>query len=235
MPEVLLPNYKKIAKENKKEEPADITDKEVEDFILRIRKERAHDDLHESGSTHDDHNPENISEEKLPPLTDESVAKIGAFKTVAEFKEKVKENLTEDKTHRLKEKNRLQIIDAIIKETKVSVPIVLIEIEIENMLARFKSDLQNMGMNFDEYIKKVGKTEESIRNEMKGDAKKRAIIQLVVHHIAKKENITANKEKLEAEVKKVVEAYKDADEAYVRQYFDNILTNEEVFTFLENQ
>ena len=76
MPEVLLPNYKKIAKENKKEEPADVTDKEVEDFILRIRKERAHHDLHESGSTHDDHNPENITEEKLPPLTDEAVAKI---------------------------------------------------------------------------------------------------------------------------------------------------------------
>jgi trigger factor len=235
MPEVTLPDYKKIAKANNTKEDVSVSDEEINTFIDRIRKDRAHHEMHEKGIAHEDHDSSKITDESLPSLTDELVSKWGDFKTVDEFKTKVTENLKADKETRVKEKNRLQIIEAIIKESKVEVPSVLVEIEIENMLARFKSDLQNMGIQYDQYLKQIGKTEQSVRDEMKSDAEKRAVLQLVVHDIAQAEKITADAKALEDEVQKVLTAYSDADETHVRQYLQSVLTNEAVFVFLEKQ
>jgi FKBP-type peptidyl-prolyl cis-trans isomerase (trigger factor) len=235
MPEMTLPDYKKIAKQNSKEAEIEVTEKEVEDALLQVRKMRAHQEMHEKGIEHDDHNPQNIKEEDLPELTDELAKTFGPFETVDALKKAVKENLETDKKRQEQEKVRIAIVEKIVEETKAEIPDMLIEIETENMLGRLRADLERFGSKFEDYLKNLGKNEEEMRKEWRAEAEKRAKLQLVIEKIAEKEDIQADKELVDSEVKKVAEAYPDTNEVRARQYIEATLRNEEVFKFLESQ
>jgi FKBP-type peptidyl-prolyl cis-trans isomerase (trigger factor) len=235
MPELTLPDYKAIAKKESAKEDISVTDKEVEDSLLQVRQMRAHQKMHEDGVEHDDHDPKNIKEEDLPELTDEAAKTFGPFETVDALKKAVRENLEQDKENKLREKNRIAILEKVIDETKGDIPDMLIEIETENMFARLKNDLQQFGSNFEDYLKNIGKSEADLRAEWRKEAERRAKLQLVIEEIAKKEEITADKEAVDAEVKKVSEAYPETNEIRARQYIEVTMRNEEVFKFLEKQ
>jgi trigger factor len=128
MPEMTLPDYKKIAKENSKEAEVKVSEKEIEDALLQVRKMRAHQEMHEKGIEHDDHNPQNIKEEDLPELTDEIAKTFGPFETVEALKKAVKENLETDKKRQEQEKVRIAIVEKIVEETKAEIPDILVEI-----------------------------------------------------------------------------------------------------------
>lgn len=234
IPEIALPDYKKIAKEKRVTEPTEVSEKDVDDFVLKIRKDRAHRKMHEDGHEHENHNSENIADSELPVLTDDLVKEFGDFKNIDDFKEKIKENLKRDKEAELKEKNRVAIVEEIIKETKTEVPALLIETELENMLARLKGDLTNFQIKFEDYLKQINKSEIELREDWKEDAKKRAVLQLVVGEIAKVEKLKLDENKIAEEIKKIKESYKDVNENHARSYLENIFWNEEVMKFLEN-
>lgn len=235
IPEVTLPDYKKIAKEvNSKTEEVSLTEEEFNKFILQIKRAKAHDDFHKANPDIKGHDHEEIKDENLPELDLEYIKTLGDFKDMADFEAKIKEDILNDKKWRAKEKSRIELIEAIEKETKIDVPEILIQSEIEKIIARMKSDVERMGLKYEDYLQSLGKNIENIREEFKGDAEKRAKVQMLVGEIAKKEELKADKEKLEEEVKKVLESYKDADENNARMYIESVLINEEVFKFLEN-
>lgn len=225
LPEIVLPDYKKIAKEamSSKEDVA-VSDEEVEAAIKNIQKMKAQ----EGGQ-------KEVKDEDLPELDEEYLKKLGDFKSVDDLKIKIKENMSLEKTTRANDKKRLSMIETLAEKTKLDVPEVLISAEVEKIEHRIKHDLEHMGMKYDDYLKHLNKTEEDLRRDWQADAEKRAKIELIVGEIAKKENLSAPKEKVEEELKKVLEAYKDANPENARYYIENVLTNEEVFKFLESQ
>lgn len=150
-------------------------------------------------------------------------------------KEKIKENLTLEKTAKQKDKRRLEIVDAIAKETKVELPNVLIESEIDKMLAEMRGQIEQMGLKFEEYLKHLKKEEKDLRTEWRADAERRVKTALVLGKIAETEKIGAPDTEVEAEVKHLQQHYKDAPEERLRTYVVNILINEYVFRFLEEQ
>jgi FKBP-type peptidyl-prolyl cis-trans isomerase (trigger factor) len=234
MPEIKLPDYKKIAKGEQAPEEVEITDKEVDEALLQIRKARAHQELHNKGVEHTDHNPENIKESDLPELTDDQAKTFGPFKAIEDLKKAIKENLQQDKNKQEREKVRVAILEKIIEETDTDIPDLLIEIETENMLSRLIHDLERMGSKMEDYLKNIKKTEVELRKEWRTEAAKRAKLQLVVEKIAGEEKIIADKESVDAEIKKVKDAYPDTNEARVRQYVEISFRNEKVFQYLED-
>jgi FKBP-type peptidyl-prolyl cis-trans isomerase (trigger factor) len=228
-PKMKLPDYKKLAKEAGKKEkgPIKVEEKEVEEAIIRIRKYLA---------TVEGKKPEELNDEKnLPELTDETVKKFGDFKTFADFKEKVKSDILEDKNLKAKEKNRIGIMDKIIKETEGVIPEVLIQYEIERMKDEFKYDIERMGLKMENYLKDAKKTEADLEKEWKEPAIKRIKAEIVLREIAIAENITADKEQVEHEVNHMLQHHKDADKQRVESYVNDALRKEKVLSFLEEQ
>jgi FKBP-type peptidyl-prolyl cis-trans isomerase (trigger factor) len=233
MPEVELPDYKKIAKEeNSVEEKAEeVSEKQVEETIEQIRKMYAeHTHTHKPGEEHKED-----EELPLPELNDELVKKLGDFKDVADFKIKLKENIAKEKEVKAKDKKRLQIIEKILEKTKISMPKVLVENELDKMEGQMKSDIAQMGLQPEDYLKHIKKTWEELKKEWTPDAEKRAKTQIIIQNIALKEKIEPKKEDLEKEVKFLTEQYKTADPERIKAYVEMILVNEEVIKFLENQ
>jgi trigger factor len=238
MPELVLPSYKKLADEAMKKEPPveEVTEEEIEKTIMEIRKSRKaheHDTEHEHGDH--EHSHDHIKEEDLAPFDDAYVATLGDFKTVEEFRTKLKENMAAEKTHQANEKKRVAIIESIVAETKGDIPSMLVDAELDKMIHRFKGDISNMGLTFEDYMKHLGKTEDDMKADWKNDAEKRVKVQLIVGEISKKEHLLPSPEEINAEVLKLMMRYPDADETNAKMYMESVLINEKVFAFLENK
>jgi trigger factor len=172
---------------------------------------------------------------EVQELNNEFIKKLGDFESVSDFKAKLKENIFKEKERHAKEKIRVEIVNKIIHEAVIVLPNILIESELEKMLAQFKDDIAKMNLSFKEYLEKIKKSEDDLRREWGADADKRAKLQLVLNEIAKKENIVVPKEDIQKEVKHLLKHYKGADAKNAELYITSVLTNEKVFKFLENQ
>ena len=235
MPVVTLPDYKKIAKEKNTPVEVTVTDTEVDATIMQIRTSRARVTPHEHKEGEEHSHDETVSEENLPVLDDEFVKSLGMFENVEDFKTKVRENIKLEKEHTEHEKNRLAIMEAIMADTTAEIPELLIDAELDKMLFRMKSDITNMGLQFEDYLKHMGKEESVMRTEFHDDAKKRVMMELILDTIGTKENIEPDAEKVEKDVTALMNMYKEADPARTRAYVEHMTRTEQVFAFLENQ
>lgn len=236
VPEVKLGDYKKIAQEEmaKKEEKVEISEKELEDAILRIRKSRADHSGHDHEKmTHEEH--EKAIEASLPELNDVFVTSLGGFKDVADFKEKIKSSLHEDKKERNHEKRRIVISDKLIETSTIEIPDILVESELRRIEAQFNDDITQMGVTIEDYLKHAKKSIEDLRKDWKPSAEKKAKLQLILNKIATEEKIVVDQKDIEVEVNHIVEHYKDADRERAAVYAETVLMNEKVFKFLEEQ
>ncbi len=249
LPEIKLADYKKSAKDviskiTDKEKNVEVTDKDMESTIMDIRKSRApkkhitEPHVHKAGEEHShDDLPAQTGEPtaaELPEFNDAFVQAIGPFKDVADFKTKLKENIKLEKQNQAREKTRLKIIEKIIDESTLDIPEILVEIELDKILYRMESDITQMGLKFEDYLKHLNKTKEVLRSEFRTEGEKKAKLALILNEIAKVEKIVADEAQVEKEVAHILEHYKDADPERARMHAENVLTNEKIFAFLEN-
>ncbi len=233
IPEIKLPNYKKIAAaENKTPaDPSDATDKEVEETIEEIRKNYAlRNHTHSAGEEHK-------AEEKLdlPEVNIEWVKKLGAFETVEDFKSKIKDGIKKEKEFKAKDKRRLAILDKILADTTVTLPKILVENELKKMQAQFEDDIARADLKVEDYLSHLKKTKEDLAREWTPDAEKRAKVQLVITQISLEEKIEADPEIIKTETANLLKMYKDATADRTRAYVEMMLTNEKVLAWLESQ
>lgn len=236
-PTITLPDYKKIAaKLNAKKETAQVTDKDVDDVLLRLKRERAKIERIEKGEEAEDaaKTANDLPESELPELDDVFVKGLG-YEGISDFTVKLRANIQKDKEAQVREKHRLQIIEAVGAETKAAIPHTLIDHEVHKMEAQFESDLQQAGMSLDQYLAHIKKTHDDLHKEWHEPAEKRAKMELTLAEIAHKESIKADQEEVQKYVAHTLKTHKDAPEERVREYYDHMLRNEAVLRFLEEQ
>ena len=259
MPEVKLADYKNIAKEinltisekgkdkNKdqtvSEEGPNLTSQELENVILDIRKSRAQkkniaeissEKFLDKSDFPDLPDKSDFPETSLPEFTDEFVRTLGPFENVEDFKEKLKINLKLEKENQLRSEIRLKIIEKIINNSEIDLPEILVKTELEKILHNMEADITKMGMNFQEYLKNINKTTEDLKKEFRKDAEKKAKFNLILYKISELEKIIPDQEKVNKEVEAILKNYPNADRNHAILYVQEILTNEQVFLFLEN-
>ena len=237
MPEVKLTDYKKIARKENSNETASsgVTDVEINEVIKNIQQTIAHQKVHEEAGGGEKHNHREITDADLPEVNDDFAQMIGGFKNVADMKEKIKENIGVEKKIKEKDKKRTEILEEIMKNSTIDLPKIIIDGEMEKMLAQFKDDISKSGVAYEEYLKHIKKTEGDLKKEWKEVAVKRAKSQVILNTIAKDEGIAPKEEEIKKEMENILTHYKDAERFRVRMYVETFLTNELVFQFLESQ
>jgi len=240
LPQIKLPDYKNIAKKvisgiTDKEKDTAVSDEDVENTIMDIRKSRAPKvHMKEGGKENKKDKKEELPEE-LPVFDDAFVQALGPFKDVEDFKTKLRENIKLEKENQTKERTRLKVIDKIIDDTSIEVPEILVQVELDKILYKMESDISQMGLKFEDYLKHLNKTRENLRGDFRMDGEKKAKLALILNEIAKVEKITAEPELVAKEVAHILEHYKDADPERAQMHAENVLTNEKIFKFLESQ
>ncbi len=224
-PTVDLPDYRGLAKKVPADNDAEpeISEKELTDAIGRIRSQFAQTEKE----------GEKTTATADTPLSDEEVKRWGDFADVSDFKTKLTAAMRDDKQRERKEKRRIAIADKILDQTSVELPRILVEHEMDTLMARLEADLKTMGGSIAEYAKNIKKTETEVRENMRPAAEKKAKLQLVLNEIAKVEKIKIKTEDLEKELAHLRAHHPDAHEESLRIYAVSMLGNEKVFEFLE--
>lgn len=224
VPELELPDYKKIASGVSKQEVA-VEDTEVDSALEWIKNSRKQEG------------------EDAPELNDEFAKTLGNFEGMDEVKASIKEGLQEEKKQKEVQRMRQEILDKIAEQTKGDVPEVLVERERQGMMENVKKGVkEQLGMEFPEYLEKVNKTEEQLQEEFADQAEKRVKASLVLREIAKKEEVQVTDEELQQGMQQILSQYPDAekakesiDEAQLRSYAQGVLENEKTLQVLESQ
>jgi len=235
IPEMTLPDYKKIAKDVlAKADPkeSEVTEKDIEEAILRIRKAHASHDGHDHEKmTREEH--EKAIMDTLPELTDEFVQRVGEFTDVADFKKKIGEVLVQTKKDEAHDKRRARIADAISEKTEVELPEIMVESELGRIEAQFQNDVEKMGAKMEDYLKHAKKTMGDVHKEWRPYAEKKVKLQLILNSIAQTENLKPDQKEIDEEVSHIMNHYKNADRESATVYAETVLMNEKVFKFLE--
>lgn len=220
-PAVELPkDWKSIGKEVQLEAAEPATQEEVNKTIEDLRQSRRAPSAEGA-------------EGALPELTDEFAKSLGAFETVAALREQISKGIGDKKARQARDKRRGKIIEALLEKSTLQVPPIFIESELQKILAQMSEDIGRLGMSMDDYLKRMQKTEEDIKNEFRDQARKRAKLQLLLNKIAEEEKVVANEEAVEDEIKHALEHFPDAKPDLVRIHIETVLRNEQVLKLLE--
>ncbi|OGI25117.1 MAG: trigger factor [Candidatus Moranbacteria bacterium RBG_13_45_13] len=182
-----------------------------------------------------------VQEKILPEINDEFARNLGSFESLEKLKSSIKEGLEMEQKKKNEEKRRGEILEKIIADCQVEIPDVLLENELEKMIAEFEHNISAMGMKLDDYLVSIKKTREEIRNGWKENAKKRVKSALALQEIAKLENLNPESSEIKEELNRTLSYFKNqgdmeknVDMERLYSYIKGVLTNEKVFNFLES-
>lgn len=181
-----------------------------------------------------------VQEKIIPELNDESVKSLGNFSSVEDLKKNIRDGLTQEKEAREKQKIRSAIVEGIAAPLKTEIPEVLLTSELAKMLHELKNGIENMQMDWADYLLHIKKSEEDLKKEWRGEAEKRVKAALVLRAMAREEKIEPSEEEVKIAADQYLTRFEDAEEARksidpdeLKEYTKGVLRNEKVFEFLE--
>ncbi len=148
-----------------------------------------------------------IKKKELPELDDEFAKDVSEFDTLEELKSSIKERLETSAKQKEKYETEENAVKAVCEDVKVDIPAGMIEAEIDNTIRDFKQRLSYQGLNFEQYLKMLGKTEEEMRKEYEPQAIEAIKSRLVLEAIIKAEKIKATQKEIDAKMKEMAESY----------------------------
>lgn len=156
-----------------------------------------------------------VNEVVKPKEDDELAKKCGNFKNMDELRADIKKNLEAQNEHRVSEKYRDDLVNELVKVSKVSAP----EILINDQLRFIKDDLNRNaathGMTFEQYLERTGQTAEDWEKQAHELAEARVKASLVLQILAREEKIMASDEEVEAKISELKDVYQKSKEALV--------------------
>jgi len=160
-----------------------------------------------------------IKRPQLPELNDDFVQELTEeFSTLEEFKADVEQKLKTSLEHRQKVALESKIIEKAAENSKVDVPEVLIERELEASLAEFEYYLRMQGLDLERYGELLEGGLEELKKERRVDATKHARANLVLDAIIKQEGITASEEEIEKQIREIADR-QEVDVAGIKEQF----------------
>ena len=148
-----------------------------------------------------------VREKHLPKLDDEFAKEVSEFNTLDELKADIKGKIEETKKASLEREYEDALITAVIENSKMEVPGVMVEKEIDNMVRDLENRLKYQGLSLEQYMQFTGSTEEKMRAYMKENADKKVKADLVLEAIAKAEKIEATEEEVKEKATEIAKMY----------------------------
>jgi len=147
-----------------------------------------------------------IKQQQLPKLNKEFARLVNPeFKTLASLRKQVSANLRLMAEERARREFEERITEAVVDISQVEFPPVLIEMEIDQLFDQQARRLQTSGRGLEEYLSRVNKTEEELREELRPLATKRVSRSLVLGRVAEEEKIEVGDSEISAELENMVQ------------------------------
>ena len=178
-----------------------------------------------------------IKKKELPELDDEFAKDVSEFDTLADLKKSIKEKLEKNNEQRAKYETEDAAMKAVCEDAKLDIPSGMIEIEIDNMLKDFEQRLAYQGLNVEQYLKMIGKTEEEMRKEYEPQAIDAIKSRLVLEAIINAEKIEASEDEIKSKMEEMAKNYgKKVEELSenenLKKYLEEGIKSEKALEFI---
>lgn len=168
-----------------------------------------------------------IKSKQLPEINDEMAQSAGEFKTLAELKQKIEQDIRAGKERDIEVKYERDLLDELVKQNKLEFSEGLVKRRAEKMIENAARDLKARG-GADDKIKEM---QDKMKADFEKEARRQIHIAFLLEEIASKENITVTDEDLKVRyAKTAAEVQQPAD--VVEKYY---ASNEEALDSLRDQ
>ena len=145
--------------------------------------------------------------EELPALDDEFAKDVSEFDTLDEYKADIKEKISQRKRKESEAEYESAVCDALIALLVAEIPEPMFAQETENYVRDYDNRLRMQGLDLNTYFQYTGLTLDSLRAELRPQAEKQVKLRLALEKIAVLENLTISEEEIDAEYKRISDAY----------------------------
>lgn len=148
-----------------------------------------------------------------PEFTEEFIEKLRGQKLdLAGFKKLIKTELTETKQQNTKLEEENQLIDELLKVTKISIWPKLIENQIEKLFKEIKENMSGQGIKIDKYLESLKLTEEEYKKQhISANAKRRVEWELILNKLMELEKTEVSDKELKDEIETIKKAYQNEE------------------------
>lgn len=150
-----------------------------------------------------------VKVKKLPEVNDDFAQDINApgVENVEQLNKMIEDRLLNSKKKTANETAESALMDALVANTEVQLPDVMVEEEVQNQVNQLAQQIQQYGMSLDAYLKMIGQTQETLKKGYHDNAVKTVTLRLALEAVAKAENLTANEEEIEKEYSDIASQY----------------------------
>jgi len=178
-----------------------------------------------------------IKEKQTPEVNDDFAKDVSEFETLEELKKSIVERLEDDNKNKAKYETEEAAINAVVEAAEVDIPDGMVELEVEDMIKQLEQRLSYQGMNLDNYLMMVGKTQGEFKKEYEPKAIESIKTRLVLDEICKVENIEASEEEINQKIEEVAPMYGRKPEELKENenminYIKGSINKEKTITFL---
>ena len=139
-----------------------------------------------------------VKSRELPALDDELAKLEGDFESIDELRKSLEERLQKEAGDHQKEEIIERMVDDLVAGAELAYPPAAVEIEIDNSVERFRSQVTRAGWDFEDYLKLQNLSEEALREDFHDSAEERLRRQLVTRQFVIDEQIRIKEEDVEA-------------------------------------
>ncbi len=148
-----------------------------------------------------------IKFEELPEADDAFAKDVSEFDTLAEYKADIKAKMAKRNEDKADAEFENALAEALMDKLVAEIPEPMFEAETENYVRDYDTRLRSNGLDLNTYFKYTGLTLDALRQQMRPQAEKQVKIRLALEKIAELEALSVSDEELEAEYKRVSDAY----------------------------
>ena len=149
-----------------------------------------------------------IKAKELPEIDDEFAKDISEFDTLEELKDDTRKVLQQKASDTVKISNDNNVVTKIVNDTKLEVPEVLIQREMEYLGRQYENQFRQQGFNGKEYDNLINNFVKQYKEGARSQAEFNVKAELVLDALIKKEEINVTDEELKQEIDKIAESYK---------------------------
>lgn len=149
-----------------------------------------------------------ITYKELPALDDEFAKDVSEFDTLDELKADIRKNLEERRSQQADTEVENELVAKVVEGMQGDIPDAMYQSRCEGLVQEYDIRLQQNGLKLDQYMKYTGQTMPQLLASFRPEAEKQVKTRLALEAVAAKEQLTATDEEVEAEYKKIADAYK---------------------------
>lgn len=162
----------------------------------------------------------------LPELNDEFAVSLGHFENFEELQQGVKEQLLHDKTQEYEDDYISNVLAKIKEQATLKYPPMMVDEEIEHLIASVEHDLKHQNLDFATYLKLLNTDREQyVEEHIRPAAIKRVENALMIDQLGKQENVQISREDMASIIQDSAEQLQASQESKGKK---TKLTNEQV-------